>query len=98
MEDYLIRPIFAYDADTDRTWTYVEDQILNLPNQVVVYVVVDDINDNSPIFDKTNFVVGYPSEELALEILPPYVTVVQVPVFNMILVLLGSLDSLTSFG
>lgn len=78
LEDYLLKPKFTYDTDGDRTWAYVEDQIINLPNQVVVYVVVDDINDNSPVFEKTDFVVGYPSQDLALEILPPYVTVVQV--------------------
>lgn len=87
MEDYLLRPKFAYDTDSDRTWTYVENQIMNLPNQVVVYVVVDDINDNSPVFEKTDFVVGYPSQDLALEILPPYITVVQVINFLTIILL-----------
>lgn len=75
LEDYLL-----YET-SDKTWAYVDNQILNIPNQVVVYVVVDDINDNAPSFETTNVVVGYPKSDVALEILPPYLTVVKVSNF-----------------
>lgn len=62
----------------ERTWVYLEDDILNAADQTIVFVVVDDINDNPPAFVNTKEAVGYPTKELALEILPPYVTVVEV--------------------
>lgn len=77
--DYLFRDAF-YETN-DKTWAYVDNQILNIPNQVVVYVIVDDINDNAPRFETTKVVVGYPKSDVALEILPPYLTVVQVSNF-----------------
>lgn len=62
----------------ERTWVYLEDDIVNVADQTIVFVVVDDINDNHPAFVNTKEAVGYPTKELALEILPPYVTVVEV--------------------
>lgn len=61
-----------------RTWVNLEDDLQNSASQTIVFVIVDDINDNPPSFVNTKPAVGYPSEELALEILPPYVTTVQV--------------------
>lgn len=71
---------YSYES-SDKTWAYVDNQILNIPNQMVVYVVVDDINDNAPSFETTNVVVGYPKSDVALEILPPYLTTIQVSNF-----------------
>lgn len=66
------------DGADDRTWVLVEDEIENAANQIIVFVIVDDINDNYPIFKQTDILVGYPARNLALEILPPYLTKVQV--------------------
>lgn len=71
------RSIYEYPVE-NKTWAYLEDDIPNLANQTVVFVIVDDINDNAPVFVNTKQAVGYPNREIALEILPPYVTTVEV--------------------
>lgn len=64
-------------ATDERTWVYMENELQNLANQIVVFVVVDDINDNAPSFVNTKQVVGYPNKDLATEVLPAYLTTVQ---------------------
>lgn len=62
----------------DRTWVYLEDDLPNTVDQTVVFAVVDDINDNAPVFVNTKNAIGYPNKELALKILPSYLTVIEV--------------------
>lgn len=69
---------------SNRTWSYIENQILNIPNQIVVYVIVDDINDNHPVFESSSITVGYPKSGLAEEVLPPYLAIVHVSCFGIL--------------
>lgn len=71
------RSVYEYPVE-NKTWAYLDDDIPNLANQTVVFVIVDDINDNAPVFVNTKQAVGYPTREIALEILPPYLTIVEV--------------------
>lgn len=72
------RSLLSEYSTEERTWVYIEDDLPNLDNQTVVFVVIDDINDNAPVFINVKQAIGYPTFELALEIFPPYVTVVEV--------------------
>ncbi|XP_071052724.1 uncharacterized protein [Onthophagus taurus] len=56
---------------------YSINKIGNEPNQIVIGISVDDANDNKPIFEKTNVVVGYPESDLLKTVSPPYVIVVK---------------------
>lgn len=56
--------------------------ISNIPNSPVrttIVVIIDDINDNAPVFGDSNpVVVGYPNAQLAEFIAPGYITQVTV--------------------
>ncbi|XP_071052351.1 uncharacterized protein [Onthophagus taurus] len=56
---------------------YSINKIGNEPNQIVIGISVDDVNDNKPIFEKTKVVVGYPESDLLKTVSPPYVIVVK---------------------
>lgn len=46
--------------------------------RTVTLIQIEDINDNRPKFDITSLTVGYPSAEIAHQLLPPYLVNVQV--------------------
>lgn len=75
--DYPLKRTDAYPAE-NMTWIYLEDDLPNLASQTVVFIVVDDINDNPPTFVSVKRAVGYPTKDLFEEILPSYVTSVEV--------------------
>jgi hypothetical protein len=47
-------------------------------SRTVSVLQIDDINDNRPEFDMKSLTVGYPSAEIAHQLLPPYLVRVQV--------------------
>lgn len=56
------------------------DDIINEWSLTMLNVIIEDINDNAPIFilpTESRTVLGYPEPEVAEKILPPYLTIVQ---------------------
>lgn len=56
------------------------DDINNEWSLTMLNVIIEDINDNEPVFilpSESRTVLGYPEPEVAEKILPPYLTIVQ---------------------
>lgn len=68
--------------DEYKSWVYLDQEIRRIPNEMIVIVVVDDINDNAPTFDFHDDLIGYPKKSLVRHIMPPYLTTVHVSRLN----------------
>ncbi|XP_077297978.1 uncharacterized protein LOC143919491 [Arctopsyche grandis] len=62
----------SYDkTNVTRTWIFTEDIILS--NNRFITVIVNDINDQKPVFNEDSpLTVGYPTGQLASILKPPY--------------------------
>lgn len=69
--------LITIDADENDQCIIMPENIRNT-QQTVVTVVINDQNDNDPVFEVDKVTVGYPEEKLAAKVAPPYLTVVQV--------------------
>jgi hypothetical protein len=89
--------ILIQSDEDNKEWIVVDDSLLSTRNETYVSVIIDDLNDETPVFDVgSNLIVAYPLPSLAIELLPPYLTVVKVRlpishsyVMKIILVALG---------
>lgn len=53
------------------------------PTVTLVQLVIEDANDNPPVFSDRRMVVGYPSQDVVDTVAPKHVTQVKVSVFDM---------------
>ncbi|KAF2897482.1 hypothetical protein ILUMI_08693 [Ignelater luminosus] len=61
--------------EENREWIYVPSSVPRSSDHLILTFIVDDINDNKPVFDQgETLVVGYPTKDLAQQMAPPYLT------------------------
>lgn len=67
------------ENEENREWIYIPDSVPHRSDQLILTFIIDDVNDNPPVFDQgEKLVVGYPTKELAQQMAPPYLTQVHV--------------------
>ncbi|XP_031346598.1 uncharacterized protein LOC116173337 isoform X11 [Photinus pyralis] len=65
-------------AEESRQWVLLPTQLRRESDSLLVSVIINDINNNPPVFKEgTNLVVGYPVQKLVHELHPPYLVQVK---------------------
>ncbi|OWF51983.1 Protocadherin Fat 4 [Mizuhopecten yessoensis] len=59
--DHLVRTTQVFDRENTSTYTFTVKVTGQINSDVTVNVAVLDVNDNSPVFDKSEYVFGFPS-------------------------------------
>ncbi|KAK9739853.1 hypothetical protein QE152_g8638 [Popillia japonica] len=70
-----VQSLASSRADSEQ-YILIND-ILNSPTRTIITIIVEDVNDNRPVFPVTSMVVGYPSSTLLSVIAPPYIVQVE---------------------
>ncbi|XP_018318902.1 uncharacterized protein LOC108732532 [Agrilus planipennis] len=74
-ENPVYREFYQEEA---RAWVNVEEKLYNVPKDTVVSVIVDDINDNRPVFTAGSLVVvGYPENDIVADVAPASLVTVE---------------------
>lgn len=69
---------FKRDEENPTSWIFTE-KISNIPNQTVINVIIEDINDHEPVFERQSpVVIGYPNPKISKNFAPPYLIQVKV--------------------
>ncbi|KAF5306624.1 hypothetical protein FQA39_LY08813 [Lamprigera yunnana] len=58
--------------DESRSWVYLPNSVPRDSDTLLVSVIINDVNDNSPFFETTSLTIGYPAEEILNYLSPSY--------------------------